>query len=309
MAVPKTYSFVRYLAAKKSVDDRALNRRVLQNLTQALSKNVSRSPLRVVEIGAGIGTMAERLVDLKLLKRAAYTAIDGDPDLIAEACRRVPRWAKTCGYALNAHSREKLALKRGDQDILVEFEAIAMDDLVAREKGHRSWDLLIASAFLDLVDTPSTLPRLFSLLRPGGLFYFAINFDGETIFEPEIDPVLDAQITGLYHATMNHRVISGKPSGNSCSGRHLFATLQACGVELLDAGSSDWVVFAGSHGYLEDEAYFLHYIIHTVQAALDGHPDLDPALFASWIRERHNHIEQGILVYIAHQLDFLGRVP
>ena len=309
MVIPQSYSFIRYLAAKKSVDDRALNRHVLQSLNRVLSRGTSENPLQVLEVGAGIGTMAERLVDWKVLKRAAYTAIDVDPDLIAEACRRLPRWAKTCGYAVNAHSREKLALKRRGQDIFVEFEAIAVDDLVAREKGRRSWDLLIANAFLDLMDVPTSLPLLFSLLRPGGLYYLTINFDGVTIFQPEIDPVLDMRITALYHQTMNQRIASGKIFGDSCTGRHLFANLQACGNEVLDVGSSDWVVFAGPHGYLEDEAYFLHYIIHTVQAALDGHPDLDPALLASWIRERHNQIEQGILVYIAHQLDFLGRVP
>jgi SAM-dependent methyltransferase len=309
MVIPQSYSFIRYLAAKKSVDDRALNGHVLQSLNRFLSTGTSENPLRVLEVGAGIGTMAERLVDWKLLKRAAYTAIDVDPDLITEACRRLPRWAKTCGYVLNAHSREKLAFKRRGQDIFLEFEAIAVDNFVAREKGRRSWDLLIANAFLDLMDVPTSLPTLFSLLRPGGLYYLTINFDGVTIFQPEIDPDLDMRIIALYHQTMDQRIAPGKIFCDNCTGRHLFANLQACGKEILDVGSSDWVVFAGPHGYLEDEAYFLHYIIHTVQAALDGHPDLDPALLASWIRERHNHIEQGILVYIAHQLDFLGRVP
>jgi hypothetical protein len=202
-----------------------------------------------------------------------------------------------------------MTLKRGDQDILVEFEAIEMNDLVAREKGRRSWDLLIANAFLDLIDVPLSLPLLFSLLRPGGLFYFTINFDGVTIFQPEIDPVLDTKINALYHQTMNQRVASGKPSGDSCTGRHLFANLQACGTEVLDVGSSDWVVFAGSNGYPEDEAYFLHHIIHTVQTALNGHPDIDSNLFTSWIRERQSQVQEGMFVYIAHQLDFLGRLP
>lgn len=309
MAIPQTYNFVRYLAAKKSVDDRALNRHVLQSLNRALPNRASKNPLRVLEVGAGIGTMVERLLDWKLLNNAAYTAVDSDPKTIAEVSRRLPRWAKKSGYTLNGQCPEKMAFQRGNQNILVEFEVIEMGDLVAREKGRRSWDLLVANAFLDLMDVPSSLRLLFSLLRRGGLFYFSINFDGVTIFQPEIDPVLDTKITTLYHRTMNQRVTSGKPSGDSCTGRHLFANLQACGTEVLDVGSSDWVVFAGSNGYPEDEAYFLHHIIHTVQTALNGHPDIDPNPFASWIRERHGQIEQGILVYIAHQLDFLGRLP
>ena len=62
-------------------------------------------------------------------------------------------------------------------------------------------------------------------------------------------------------------------------------------------------------GILGDEAYFLHFIIHTIGTALRGHPELDPVRLLSWITQRHAQIEAGSLVYIAHQLDFLGRVP
>lgn len=309
MSVSTTYSFTRYLSAKKSVDDRALNRHVLRSLAQALSKSTPRGPLQVLEVGAGIGTMVERLLAWRVLKNAAYTGVDSDPLVISEACRRLPRWAASSGYDLNPKCREKMFLRKGDQNICVEFEAIEIGDFVAREKGLRSWDLLVANAFLDLVEVPSALLLLLSLLRRGGFFYFTINFDGVTIFEPEIDPDLDTHITSLYHGTMDRRVISGKPSGDSRTGRHLFTNLRACGVEVLDAGSSDWVVFPGSNGYPEDEAYFLHHTIHTVQTALDGHPDLDANLFASWIEGRHNQVERGTLVYIAHQLDFCGRAP
>jgi hypothetical protein len=82
--------------------------------------------------------------------------------------------------------------------------------------------VLIANAFLDLIDVPATLPALLSLLKPGGLFYFTITFDGATIIQPEIDSALDAQIEALYHETMDRRVIGGKPSGDSRTGRHFF---------------------------------------------------------------------------------------
>jgi trans-aconitate methyltransferase len=308
MAKPITYSFPRYLAAKKSVDDRALNRHVLKSLTRVLSENTSESPLRVLEVGAGIGTMVERLLAWRVLKNATYTAVDRDPNVITEACCRLPRWAKRSGFDLNTQSPETMVLERAGQNVLVEFDAVEIGDFVGREKGRRSWDLLVANAFLDLVEVPSTLPLLFSLLRGGGFFYFTINFDGMTIFQPEINPVLDIQITALYHETMNRRGISGRPVGDSCAGRHLFANLRACDAEVLDAGSSDWVVFPGSDGYPGDETYFLHHLIHTVHTALNGSPDLDADLFASWIRERHKQIEGNVLVYIAHQLDFFGRI-
>jgi hypothetical protein len=69
------------------------------------------------------------------------------------------------------------------------------------------------------------------------------------------------------------------------------------------------VVFAGANGYPADEAYFLHYIIQTIGTALTGHPQLDSERVSAWVAQRHAQIEQGTLLYIAHQLDVLGRVP
>jgi len=77
---------------------------------------------------------------------------------------------------------------------------------------------------------------------------------------------------------------------------------------VLAAGGSDWVVFAGANGYPADEAYFLHDIIHTIDLVLTGHPHLDAERLGAWVAQRHAQIEQGALVYIAHQLDVLGRM-
>ena len=274
------YSFPRYLAAKKSVDDRALNHRVWEAMVKSPP-----ALAHILEIGAGIGAMVERFAQHGLLAGAVYTAIDNQPENIAEAERR---------------------LKHLDGDI--HLETIDLFNFIRHEQGRRAWDLLIAHAFLDLMDIPATLPRLFTLLKSGGHFYFTINFDGATIFQPTIDAPLDAQIEQLYHRTMDERITDGKPSGDSRSGRHLFGYLRQAGAEILAAGSSDWVVFAGPNGYPADEAYFLQFIIHTLQGALVGHPELDAARFAGWIRQRQRQIESGELVYIAHQIDFFGQV-
>jgi SAM-dependent methyltransferase len=307
MTLPADYSFTRYLAAKKSVDDRALNRHVWESLLRALPAVTPATPLRVLEVGAGIGTMAERSLEWGLLTNATFTGIDAEPNNIDEAQQRLASWAVAHGFEVK-RARRQVTLQRDEQNVAVELEAIDVFDFVVRERGRRAWDLLIAHAFLDLVDVPAVLPSLFSLLKPGGLFYFTIVFDGVTVFQPEIEPALDIQIESLYHQTMDRRITAGKPSGDSQTGQHLFSHLQAAGGELLDAGGSDWVVFAGRNGYLEDEAYFLHFIIHTIQAALEGHPDLDAARFADWIARRHAQIEDGSLIYIAHQLDFVGRL-
>ena len=286
------HDFPRYLAAKRSVDDRALNRPVWDSLRRALPAGRQ----RVLEIGAGIGTMADRVWAWDLLRQANYTAIDADPANVA---------AGAAWWSAVAQARPGFSLH---------WETVDLFGFIAREQGQQTWDLLIAHAFMDLVDVPGTLPGLLALLRPGGLLYFSVNFDGATILEPAIDPPLDALVVQLYHQTMDQRVTAGRPAGDSQTGRHLYHQLRAAGVEVLAAGSSDWVVLPrpganGQMGYPADEAYFIHFIIHTISTALAGHPALHPARFAAWIAERHAQVERGELVYIAHQLDYLGRKP
>jgi ubiquinone/menaquinone biosynthesis C-methylase UbiE len=274
------YDFIRYLAAKKSVDDRALNKGVWRMLTERMPPDPD-----ILEVGAGIGTMVERLVEWGGVTRGRSTAVDQNPHTIQTARQRLQTLPDAIHLTLTA--------------------ADAFDFLAQTEQ---TWDVLIAHAFLDLVDIPSVLPQLFSRLRPGGLFYFSLNFDGATILQPEIDPELDGLIERLYHQTMDERVVDGRASGDSHSGRHLFGHIRQAGGQILAAGSSDWVIFAGADGYPADEAYFLHFIIHTIEQALNNHPALPQSRFTDWIACRYAQIEAGELASIAHHLDFLGAI-
>lgn len=275
-------AFARYLSAKKTVDDRALNGHVWHIFTANLP---AARPLRVLEVGAGIGTMIERLAERAALpQEVQYTAVDLDAANIRAA-----------------QARSHLLPSTWSIDFAAE------DVFAFAASAARRWDVLIAHAFLDLVALDSALPLLLDLLEPDGLFYFTINFDGETILQPVIDAAFDARVLDLYHRTMDERLVDGRPSGHSRTGRRLFAQLPAAGGEILAAGSSDWVVYAGPDGYPADEAAFLHFIIDTIAGALHGHPELERHLFAAWIAQRHAQIAAGTLVYIAHQLDFCGR--
>jgi hypothetical protein len=264
--------------------------------------------LRVLEVGAGIGSMVERLLAGDVLTHATYTAIDRAPALLAEAYRRLRPWACERGFEVEENGQGQLHVKRAGQHITIETEAIDVGHFIARDHGRRIWDLLIGQAFLDLIDIPTTLPGLCSLVRPGGLLYFPTTFDGDTAFLPEYDPEFDRAIEACYHQAIDQRVVDGKPSGDSRAGRRLLAQFRTDAVDVLAAGSSDWVVFAGANGYSGDEAYFLHDIIHTIDLVLTGHPHLDAERFIAWVARRHAQIEQGALVYIAHQLDVLGRM-
>lgn len=275
------YDFARYLSSKKTVDDRALNKDVWAQLRHRLPDSPA-----ILEIGAGIGTMVERLIDGGVVKNGRFTAIDNQPANIVTARKR---------------------LRHLPPELSLDLETIDLFDFIAREQ-ERKWDVLIAHAFLDLMDVAATLPLLLALLKRGGLCYFTINFDGVTTLEPAINPAFDELVEQLYHETMDQRVTNGRLSGDSRSGRHLFTLLRQNGVEIIAAGSSDWVVYARGDGYEADEAYFLHFIVDTMHGALRGHSQLDAVTFEAWIAERHAQIERGELVYITHQMDFLGQI-
>ena len=89
---------MRYLAAKRSVDDRALNWQVWQRLVAALPRATTEQPLHILEVGAGIGSMVERLLAGDVLTHATYTAIDKAPALLTEAHRRLFQWADDRGF-------------------------------------------------------------------------------------------------------------------------------------------------------------------------------------------------------------------
>jgi SAM-dependent methyltransferase len=298
-------AFIRYLAAKKTVDDRALNRHVWDALQRAVAERPQ--PLQVLEIGAGIGTMIERTLAAGLWQQAGYTALDVDATLLATVRLRLPIWATAHGWEV-MDTDEGLRLYRHDRRVDVRLEAADCFDFARAQAGRRSWDVLLAHAFLDLVDLPTALPLFLELLRPGGLFYFTLTFDGVTAFQPELDPGFDAWLEGAYHGTMDERRVAGRPSGDSRSGRHLLALLMQMPVTILAAGPSDWLVWPQGGRYPADEAFFLHTIVDTVGRALTGHPATDPQRLAAWLTTRHAQIERGELIYLAHQLDVLGRV-
>ncbi len=123
-STPETYSFIHYLAAKKSVDDRALNQHVAQSLSKALSHIDNQgNPLRVLEIGAGIGTMLERLLEWRLICSADYTGLDISNEHLTEARKRLLSFASVRGYDVTQNG-ENLILGKEDQCIKIAFSVL-----------------------------------------------------------------------------------------------------------------------------------------------------------------------------------------
>ncbi len=219
------YSFPRYLLAKQTVDDRALNKDVLAALKAELSAfdirfSVLRQPsvpesasalrfsdssavdsassvvdpvFSVTEVGAGIGTMLTRLLRWDILPpNVDYALVDEMPENITFARQWLPQWARENGYQVETLPDETIRFSDSRQpsvpkSVLVHFIQADVFDYIrfsASQSAAPSADLLIAHAFLDLLPMPESLPKLFSLLKPGGLAWLTINFDGVTTFEP-----------------------------------------------------------------------------------------------------------------------------
>jgi len=290
------YSFTDYLLAKQSVDDRSLNRHVFDALVASLPPQ----PLRIIEVGAGIGTMLMRLLRWNVLQKADYVLMDRMAANIEYASEWFPRWAVENGFSAVRSGRDELHVFDRDRDIHISFVCADIFDYV--NKRPMPADLLIAHAVLDLLPMPGSLPKLFSLTRD--LAWFTINFDGVTSLEPDLDPLLDAAIERLYHQSMDER----PTGGDSRSGRHLIGHLKNAGAKILAAGASDWVVHAVDGQYPADEKFFLHFILHFFEQVLTGHPELEADVFSAWLSKRFTQIERGELVYIAHQMDYLVKI-
>lgn len=302
-------SFIRYLEAKKTIDDRALNAHVTQTLKNKIRELFSDIEIHVLEAGCGIGTMIERMLSWGILSRASYEAIDLEPEYIAEAMRCLVGVGFREEIPAQKGLEDKIVLQDYAQKIKVAFRIGDVITYTRDNDNLHRYHLILAHAFLDLVDIYSFLPPLLSQGIPGGLIYFTLNFDGVTSLEPTIEADLDRQIIALYHETMDRRLIQGKPSGDSQTGRHLLPFLQKLGLDILDAGASDWVIFPNKGLYSNDDAYFLHFIIDTMYRALESCPEINPGQLHAWTDIRHTQVDKGELFFMAHQIDVLCRIP
>jgi hypothetical protein len=287
------YSFPHYLLSKQSVDDRALNKDVVKSLRARLSNQ----PFSIIEVGAGIGTMLKRMIDWHLFCAGEYVLVDEMAENIDYARAWIPQWAAEAGMSVGRIGQGQLHLCDQTRDIRIRLEHADVFDFI--QKNEKPADLLIAHAFLDLLPMPDGLEKLFSLTK--GLAWLTLNFDGVSTLQPVIDRSLDETIERLYHASMDMR----PTGGDSRSGRHLFGYLQDLCAKILEAGASDWVVHARDGTYYDDEKYFLQFILYFFESSLKGCNELKAGEFEGWLARRHEQIERGELVYIAHQMDFL----
>lgn len=276
--------YVRYLRSKQTVDDRALNLRVLEGLESFLVQHGSDSTsqtLRVVEVGGGVGSMFMRLLRRRKLfeshTHVEYTIADINHDVLLAAQDTILREAPevmdrepvlppgpmqyagtlinpdiTCangGHRAGKGGSEpvelcRIALTEGITITLVLGDALAF---LGRRKG--CFDVVIGAAVLDLWELDSALKVFFAALdiaNGPAAFYFPINFDGTTDFFPASSEglVYDQYIEAEFHRVMGKRMLMGSETVAAHTGRRLIPSVKKLGASIKAMGGSSWIVSA-----------------------------------------------------------------
>lgn len=338
--------YVRYLRSKQTIDDRALNLRVLQCFETHILKCCQNglSTLRIVEVGAGVGAMFMRILQRNHLAwsnlQVHYTIIDIKQEVLSVArqiihteaaaiVRNTPvdqispaptvRSADISGQgvhhaASSSHDAQiNLSSIHIGENITTQF--VCADALHFLKERKHTFDVVIAAAVLDLWELQEALPILFAAIDEHSLlkaFYFPINFDGTTDFFPQSceRSEYDFEIEHFFHQAMGTRKAMQFDTLACHTGRRLIAILNHLRVNILSMGASSWIVSPHHGRYSADEQYFLSCIIdfvyETGKSLHDRIPRHDIDAFQRYIDCRRRQIEKAELIYVAHNIDFFG---
>ena len=294
-------AFADYLQAKFLLDERSLNPRVRELLTLSLK---GRPELHCLDLGTGTGAMLRRLIEWELSGRLVLTGLDAQADLLEQARASIAELLSKRGFVAT-REQPHWRCERTGQSIELSLHGAKLADF---RSDQTRCDLITAQAFMDIVPLADTLRLVKGWLKPGGLFYATLNYDGGTCLFPRYgDEALEARLLENYDQSMERRRVDGKPTGGCHSGTRLHATLMATGFELLGYGSSDWNMTPESGAYQDQDAICLQAILDCIRregaeaGAFEG-TELD-----AWFLDRKARIRSGSLGLIVHQLDILAR--
>lgn len=291
-----------YLEAKFALDERSLNREVQTEFAQWLS---GKPRLTCLDLGTGTGASVLRLLKLAPETDLHITAVDRDGTLLDTARERTADLLRQKGLYVSVEPAGIRARQDG-REIAVDF---VCSDLRHFEpnKATGSYDAVIAHAVMDLLPLRTMAGRIARWLRPKGIFYGSVNYDGETVLFPVYaDEAFENSILAVYDASMEERRVWDENSGGARSGRRLHRVLGETGFEPIAYGSSDWNITPLRRIYRNRDAVCLAALLNMIrdEALRSGQFSTDS--LDRWYRERSERLTAGELGLIIHQIDLLA---
>jgi len=290
--IRESFDYVDYLDLKRSVDDNSLNKEVWNAMAEWLiTQQQNRVSLRILEIGAGIGTMIERLLDHNLLCSCEYTAVELEAGFRDVAMQRLRHWAHDHACEFQQVNSSTWLLSGKLCKITVHW--IQGDALqIATHALPDSFDMIIGHAVIDLLPVPACMPALLACLSRNGACYFSLNYAGETLFLPAISG--DSQIFQSYNKDMDKRFpdLDWQPSQ---TGNLLGPWLEKHGHRVIAEGASNWELQAAPG---LGTNLFIANILDTIETALATLPVL-----TEWLTIRRQQLQDAQLTFRASNRD------
>ena len=283
------FSDVNYLKSKNEVDLLAINPEVWNNVAIELSKRVSNGSIRIVDLGAGLlsmldlilngGPQKESMVSLfntqnsKPMKAIQYTAYESNEHLI-DAC--VDRLNAMGFLAKGRHSEDEYHFEKimGDLEVKVKLlvKSFDKDSVANSERPH----LIIGCCFADLFDPIDLTAKIMSFLKycsfGGGidvstsdpletLLYFPITFAGITQFLPPKPFSSSLSSTKMIPSdSLAFQIYSRSlidQYGHNLDPERIIQTIERSNGKILSRGSSIWDIDSEKNSYLwETMLYF-----------------------------------------------------
>jgi SAM-dependent methyltransferase len=301
-----TISFRDYLDVKTALDERSLNPVVRTVFLDTLR---GREWLTCLDLGTGTGASLWRLLNAELSAGLAITAVDRDPVLLDIAFKRTTVLLRARGFTVSTPAAGSIRARRGTCHIAIDFIAADLQHFNPVKDAGR-FDAVIAHQVMDLLPPRTMAERIAGWLRPRGVFYATLNYEGETALFPVYREVeLEDRILAVYDASMEKRRVWDQASGGARSGRRLYGALLENGFAPLAYGSSDWNLAPLRRAYLDRDDLCLIALLDMIRDEATQSGEFSGKALDLWYRDRLHKLENGELGLIVHQIDLLAEKP
>ena len=310
--------FPAYLESKRAIDAASLNPALFERFRTRCETHPA---LRLLDLGTGTGAMLRCVLDFRLGDAVELAGLDQDPVSLESAAGRIGADLESRGFRVRYHTTPgRWELEAEDAGKRWMARLVQGDFLAAAADasfGLGDCDVVTAHAFLDLLPAERGLRAIRSLLRPKGMLYATLNYDGQTaLLPPDRDERFERALLAAYDQSMEDRRVGGEPTAGALSGRRLYGALGPAGFEVLGAGSSDWNVFprAGGDaeggwaegGGAEGAGLFMKVLLGMIASEGLRSKAIDPRDLRGWHERRCAEVDAGRLGLVVHQLDLLA---